>query len=245
MSAKELGRIDDLNLTKWEAYKAGKMLNIVGINTNFAPVLDVNTNPNNPAIGKIGRAYSNNPKKVYDHAKAAIRGYQNTNILTALKHFPGHGSAFNDSHLGMTDITNTWDKSEMLRYAKLILENDADMIMMGHLFNSRIDKKYPASISKEFTDLIRDDFGYNGVLISDDMQMKAITDHYTLEEQVELFLDSSMDIILFGNNLDYDENIANKIFELIYNKAQNDVEMQNRIDASFNRILNLKKNLIK
>lgn len=243
ISAQKLGEINNTELTKWEALKSAKILKSMKINTNFAPVVDVNTNPDNPAIGKLERSFSENPEKVYKHAKSTIDGYKTENIITALKHFPGHGSAFNDSHLGITDITETWNSSELIPYEKLINDKKVDMIMMGHLFNKNMDDTYPASISKKYTDFIRKDMKYNGVLISDDMQMRAIRDHYSLEKQIQLFLQSDMDIILYGNNLEYDEEIADKVFNLIYKASINDIEMQKRINKSFERIIKLKNKL--
>jgi beta-N-acetylhexosaminidase len=143
----------------------------------------------------------------------------------------------------MTDITDTWDKKELIPYQKLIAENNVDMIMMGHLFNANIDDKYPVSVSKNWTQFVRENLGFDGVLISDDMQMKAITDYYTLQQQVDLFLDSSMDIILFGNNLSYNEDVAKEVCNLIYNKVKEDLDLQQRIDQSFQRILKLKKRI--
>jgi len=243
MSAEKIGNMDNLSITKWEATKNAKSLKSVGVNLNFAPVVDVNVNPENPVIGKLGRAYSEDAIEVYKQASATIDRYRINNIITCLKHFPGHGSAYNDSHLGLTDISDTWTKDELIPYNKLINDNKVDMIMMGHLFNKNIDSQYPASISKNFTDILRNELNYDGVLVSDDMQMKAISKYYTLEEQVDLFLASSMDIILFGNNLSYDENIANKIFDLIYNKTKNNPELKMRINESFNRIKKLKSKI--
>jgi len=243
VSAQKLGDLNDLTLTKWEAVKTGETLKHSGINVNFAPVLDVNINPENPAIGKLQRSYSSNPDVVYKHAKTTIEGLNEKDIISCVKHFPGHGSAFNDSHLGLTDISDTFKEIELDPYKKLIQDNKLEMVMMGHLFNKNVDKNYPASISKKYSDLLRKDLGFNGVIITDDMQMKAITDNYSLLEQIELFLDSSADIILFGNNLIYEPKIAEKTYNIILNKAKHDKKIEERINKSFKRIYTLKQKL--
>ncbi|MFC1659638.1 glycoside hydrolase family 3 N-terminal domain-containing protein [Pseudomonadota bacterium] len=125
LSAQELGNKNDLNLTYENALTIAKTLKDLGINVNFAPVVDLNVNPNNPAIGKKERSYSANPEIVYAHAKQVIKAHKQHNILTALKHFPGHGSAWNDSHNGFVDLSDTYDEVELVPYQKLINDGQA------------------------------------------------------------------------------------------------------------------------
>lgn len=106
-----------------------------GFNVNLAPVADVNVNPNSPAIGKLERSFSSNPYNVYLHDKVFIEEFEKQNIITCLKHFPGHGSALQDSHLGFTDISNTWQQYELTPYQNLINNDYSNIIMPGHLYN--------------------------------------------------------------------------------------------------------------
>ncbi|MCF6339772.1 MAG: glycoside hydrolase family 3 protein [Sulfurimonas sp.] len=188
-----------------------QMLNDSGINTNFAPVVDLAINSKNKVIVGLERSYGNNPDKVIKYAKIFINSLKSENIFSVLKHFPGHGSSLDDSHKGFVDITNTWSKKELKPYKELIKSNDVEMIMTAHVFNSNLDKKYPATLSYNVnTKLLRGQLGYKNIIISDDLQMKAISKHYSLEQTVTLAINSGVDILLFANQLanqDIDELI--------------------------------------
>ncbi len=183
-----------------------------GINCNFAPVVDLETNPNNKVISGLGRSYGSLSKEVVMYAKIMMTSLKNNNVISVLKHFPGHGSSLGDSHEGFVDISNTWSKEELEPYRELIGSGDAAMIMSAHVFNSNLDATYPATLSHNVnTILLRDELGFKGVLVSDDLQMKALTSRYTLEEIVTLSINSGVDMLLFGNQLasqDIDELVA-------------------------------------
>ena len=124
-------------------------------------------------------------------------------ILTSLKHFPGHGSSLGDTHKGFVDITNTWQKKELKPYQNLIEDGIVDTIMVAHVMNKQIDSKYPSSLSKKsVTNLLRGKLLYEGVVISDDLQMRAISKHYSLRDTIKLSINAGVDILLFGNQLD-------------------------------------------
>ena len=147
-SAYQLGTIfNNEDTTRRTAAKMASWLSQVGINTNLAPVVDVNVNPNSPAIGHWGRSFSDDPWTVYRHANWFIEEFQNKQIITTLKHFPGHGSATEDSHLGFTDITETWSRDELIPYQQLCANEYQEMIMVGHLYNANLDSIYPATLS--------------------------------------------------------------------------------------------------
>ncbi|MCK4689804.1 MAG: glycoside hydrolase family 3 protein, partial [Candidatus Marinimicrobia bacterium] len=140
--------------TRATAAMMAKWLSESGINVNLAPVVDVNVNPSSPAIGYWERSFSNDPMTVFNHASWLIDEFHQHNIITTLKHFPGHGSATEDSHLGWTDITTTWADSELVPYQELFTggsptksEVYKDIVMVGHLYNSNFDTLYPASLS--------------------------------------------------------------------------------------------------
>lgn len=244
LSPEEIGKRDDLNFTYKESKKLAKDLDSVGINLNFAPSADVNTNPSNPVIGKIHRSYSSNPIKVSNHVSAFIKSHSDLNIGTTIKHFPGHGSSKGDSHKGFVDVTESWTDVELIPFKNMINRDKVDILMSAHIFNGALDPYYPGTLSKIIlNDLLRNELNYDGVIISDDMNMSAITDHYGFERAIELAINAGIDILLFGNNLVYEEKIASKVQLTIKKLLKEDRISINQINSSFNRIMNLKKKL--
>ena len=135
-SAQHLGSLDNLDSTRAWADSTAALLADLGINLNFAPVADVNVNPASPAIGNKERSYSADPAIVAKHAGAVIDAHSAHDVLTCLKHFPGHGSAKSDSHAGFTDLTDTWSDKELSPFADLIKSNQATMVMTAHVFTN-------------------------------------------------------------------------------------------------------------
>lgn len=173
-----------------------------GINTDFAPVVDLAVNPKNFVIYGLERSYGMSPQNVVENAQIFLESLRRQGVVGVLKHFPGHGSSLDDSHKGFVDVTRTWSEKELEPYDKLIKAGRADVIMTAHVFNRRLDPKYPATLSyKVNTALLRDKMGFQGVIVSDDLQMKAIADHYTLKETVRLAINAGVDLLLFGNQL--------------------------------------------
>jgi len=201
-SAQELAESNDLALTELEARRIGRMLRRAGISWDLAPVVDVGYNPANPVIVGTGRSYGANPLVVTAHARAFIRGLHAEGVLTALKHFPGHGSSFADSHEGFVDVTATADRDvELVPYRLLLGERMADAVMTAHVFNRRLDRRHPATLSRAtITGLLRTDLGWNGPVVSDDLRMGAIEQHYGLAEAVVLALDAGVDILLIAED---------------------------------------------
>ncbi len=239
-----LGEQNDPRLTAEYAGRTAKTLSGLGINVNLAPVVDVNVNPDNPVIGKLERSFSADPHTVAVHAAAVIAAHQTEGVLTALKHFPGHGSSTTDSHLGFTDVTRSWSEKELEPYREILRTTGADMIMTAHVFNANLDPDWPATLSPAtMQGLLRDQMGFQGVIISDDMQMQAITDHYDLETALEQTILAGADVIIFGNNLAYDENIARKAGEIILNLVREGRVPEWRIHQSSTRIMHLKSRL--
>lgn len=243
-SAQDLGAKDDLDFTRRAGAQIGKVLAEMGLNLNLAPVVDVNVNPDNPAIGKLGRSFSGDPQKTAEHALAFIQGLHEFDVLSCLKHFPGHGSTWNDSHHGMADVTETWTRKELVPYKRLIKEGVVDAIMTAHVFNADLDPEHPATLSKKIiTGLLREELGFDGVVVSDDMQMKAVTEFYGFEKAVLLAVQAGVDILLFGNNLVYDPDAASKTVDLILQYVDEGKISRERIQASYNRIRKLKARL--
>ena len=187
-----------------EAERMGDTLLQLGFNLNFSPVVDINVNPQNPIIGLRERAFSSDPAEVIACAQIFIESYNQRGITCVLKHFPGHGSSEADSHLGLTEITRTWQKEELEPYRALLkTPNDALMIMIAHVVNRALDPSgRPASLSKVMTtDLLRTLTPHRFKIIVDDLEMQAITRYYPPEEALRLAMAAGADYFIFGNQL--------------------------------------------
>lgn len=218
LPAKELGERDDPAFTQAEARRMGDMLREAGINWNLAPVVDVAVNPTNPAVVTLGRAYSSDPVRVTAHARAFVLGMHEAGVLTALKHFPGHGSSRSDSHLGFTDVSDTaWLRVELAPFRSLIAAGLADSVMTAHVFNRGLDPWDPATLSR-FTvqRVLRGWLHYDGVAVSDDLLMGAIAKHYGLEEAAVLALGAGVDVLLIAQNTTrHDDRAAERVVAAI------------------------------
>jgi len=241
-TAEQIGIFNNEDSTRaWAALMAG-WLQQSGFNINLAPVADVNVNPTSPAIGLLNRSFSSNPDTVFHHCKWFIDEFNQKNIITALKHFPGHGSATTDSHFGFTDITNTWSVSELIPYQKLIQNGYNDFIMSGHLFNANLDSTHPASLShKVMTNLLRDSLEFEGLVITDGMFMGAITGNYTFDKAVELAINAGNDILLYTGNRIAGVSLVDSIVRIVLNKISTGVIQQSKIDESYQRIMQKKQ----
>ncbi len=244
-SAEEL-RKDNIKKTKDSADILASQLTTLGINTNFAPVVDLNINPNNPVIGSLGRSFSDKPEEVINYAIAFISAHKEQNIITAIKHFPGHGSSENDSHKGLTDITNTYQEKELIPFKELIEKGVVDITMTAHIMNRNIDPNYPATLSPKFLEnILKKELNFKGVIVSDDMQMKAISDNFGFEESIIMAINAGCDILIFSNNGDiYDNKIGEKAINIIYEAVMSGKIEKERIINASNKILSLKQNYL-
>lgn len=193
-----------------------------GINTDFAPVVDLAINKENKVIVTRGRSFGESSKEVIKYSSIFVDELKKQKVISVLKHFPGHGSSLGDSHLGFVDITNTWSPKELEPYKYFIQNNKVDMIMTAHVYNKNLDKNYPATLSYEInTKLLRNKLGYEGVLISDDLQMSAISKHYDLKETLTLAINSGVNMLLFANQLAKPislKEIVNTVYAQILNE---------------------------
>ncbi|MDR1006166.1 MAG: hypothetical protein LBL74_04805, partial [Bacteroidales bacterium] len=195
VSAEFLGNNNKSNITSSYATRTADLLQSLGINLNFAPCVDVNINPNNPIIGSIERSFSSNPDIVIRNARIWIEEARKKGIISAIKHFPGHGSSTKDSHKGMVDVSATYDSTEMKPFRELIAENVVDMVMTSHIFNSKFDKDYPATMSyRTLTNILRVQMGFRGVIVSDDMAMGAIAKEYALEYALQKAIEAGVNM---------------------------------------------------
>ena len=216
----------------------------LGFTVNFGPVADINLNPDNQIIARFGRAFSSDPAVVAAYDAAFVKAHHAAGLLTALKHFPGHGSSTADSHEGFVDITQTWQDAELDPYRALMADGLVDMVMVGHLYHadySDAGAQTPASLSPQWiTGVLRDELGYDGVVISDDLEMGAIRDHFTLEQTVTQAVRAGMDVLLFSNTAKYRASLGQEILDILLAEAEADPAFAARIEESYGRIVALK-----
>jgi len=181
---------------------------------------------------------------VKKHASIFLDEFNEHGILGVLKHYPGHGSAWNDSHVGMADVTETWQKIELEPYRSLIQSSHQFAIMTAHVLNENLDPNWPATLSKNVqTDILRNELGYEGVLFSDDMQMEAIRSFYGLETAITRAINAGVDVVVFGNNSVYWPDIVPQAVQIIKNKVKEGEISEDRVNESFNRIRTAKQSL--
>jgi len=244
VTAAYLGELNNADSTKFYAQLTASTLAGLGFNVNFAPVLDLASNPDNPIIAKYGRAYSADPQVVATHAGIMIKEHNRFKVVTAGKHFPGHGSSQADTHLGIADVTNTWERSELFPYDSLIKSGLIPAVMSAHIVNKNLDATgLPGTLSRKILQgILRDSLGFEGVIFSDDMQMHAITEHYGLEKAIELGINAGLDVIIFSNNIqNSEERTVTVVHDLIRKLVKKKKIPQARIDESYGRIMKLKR----
>jgi beta-N-acetylhexosaminidase len=173
--------------------------------------------------------------------------YRDYGIVCVYKHFPGHGSSTEDTHAGFVDVTKTWQKYELDPYRALLQKPyHCPIVMTAHVVHTGLDSKgYPASISAAITkNLLREKLGFQGVVITDDLQMKAITDHYGLAEAIRLAVNAGADILVFGNQLVSTPQDPQQIVDIIYQDVMSGKISESRIDEAYQRVITLKKKII-
>lgn len=214
-----------------------KELKNYGINLNFAPCIDVNTNPNNPIIGE--RAFSNKPKEVIFGQKIVSTTYRNNEIIPCVKHFPGHGDANADSHLTLPQINLTLKEMEQTHIKPFAdaVKDGIEMVMVAHLHCTCFEKEeIPTSLSKNAINYLRNSLNFNGVAISDDMIMKGVA-KFGAKTACEMGIRAGLNMFIYRNSLP--ETID--IIEFLVQKAQGDRELFANIETSFEKIIELKK----
>jgi beta-N-acetylhexosaminidase len=202
MSAAEVAAsgMGQQDILAYYAERAQEM-SAAGINLNLAPAVDLNVNPFNPVIGRLGRSYGQSAEVVVRAAGLFIKAHHSAGIFTSLKHFPGHGSSVTDSHLGVTDVSETWQASEAEPFQVLAAEGLADTIMTGHLLHPRFSDRpgVPSSLSRTTVDQIRGAIGFNGPVITDDMQMNAITGFLSFPEAAIAAVNAGNSLLIYSN----------------------------------------------
>lgn len=219
-------------------------LHELGINWNLAPVVDVNVFPESPAIGALERSFSAEPEVVAAHAEAFAQAHAAAGVISVLKHFPGHGSAVGDTHLGVTDVTSSFVRDdELAPYRRLIEEGYEDAVMTAHIVNRDLDPSgRPATLSTAIvTGLLREELGFEGVILSDDMQMGAIVEEYSLERAAIEAIKAGVDVILIANQLSDDRTEVYHVKQAILDAVAAGEISEDRIYESVERILELKR----
>jgi beta-N-acetylhexosaminidase len=225
--------------------KRAKTLEIEMVGGDIKEIIKEKKEKMKEAAEKLERSFSDDPENVYSYAKSFIEGLHQSNIIPAIKHFPGHGSSTNDSHLGIVDVTNTYKEEELLPYKLLIEDGYNDMVMTAHIINKNIDENYPATLSPLFLqNILREELNFKGVIVSDDMQMRAIIDHYGFEEGLIMAINAGCNLLILSNNGtgEYDELIPYKAVDVIVDGVKNNLISVDQINQSYNRIQFLKKN---
>jgi beta-N-acetylhexosaminidase len=215
-SEASIGRLDDEGAaTTWGRLIATTLAS-VGVNLNLAPVVDLDVNPRNPAIGALDRSFSADPAIVTKLALAEIRAHHESSIATSLKHFPGLGSATGNTDFGVADVTKTWFRTELEPFRAIVASGVADTVMAGHLVNRDLDPDHPASLSRAIvTDLLRGELGWDGAVITDDLQAGAITSAFGAAEAIALAIEAGNDLLLLANQQSYDPQVATRTIDTI------------------------------
>ena len=230
-----LGLTNDVGLAYEVGQVVGEELRVFDINMNFAPVLDIFSNPENTVIGN--RSFGTTSSLVSNMALSFAKGQESTGIISVYKHFPGHGDTLEDSHNTLPIITKTKEELMELELIPFIdaIENDADVIMVGHLAVPEItNDNTPASLSKEIvTGLLKEELGFDGLVITDALNMGALTKNYTEEEIYVNAINAGVDILLMA---DFDTETV----EIIKGNIKNGTIKMEEIDDSVKKILELK-----
>lgn len=233
----EFGKKNDKELSYELGRILGERVKTLGFNMNFSPVLDINSNPNNPVIGN--RAFGSEIESVVDNGIEVMLGIRDSNIIPVVKHFPGHGDTALDSHINLPTVNKTKEELKSFELIPFIeaIENHVDAIMLAHILYPEIDK-YPATMSPGIiNELLREELGFTGVIVSDDMTMGAIIENYTIEEGVLSFLKAGGDLALICHGRDNPINVIEEIIDAVKRGELSEEE----IDKKVYRVLNLKE----
>jgi beta-N-acetylhexosaminidase len=221
-----------------------EQLATAGFNLNFGPVVDLSINPHNYVIVQRDRSFGADPGTVATLAGAFIRAHRAAGIATVAKHFPGHGSSAADSHKMLADISDTWQEIEIEPYRMLAKDGLLDGVMIGHLYHPRFSDgaRLPASLSGRAVAALRDT-GFKGVVVSDDMEMGAVRDDYSLDERVVKAVTAGTDLLVFSNVTLRDPELGTKLHAIIANAVRDGRISRSRIEKAYGKIMLLKRRI--
>ncbi len=233
-----LGEIGDLGLIRRAARAVATELAAVGFNLNFAPVLDVDSNPDNPIIGD--RSFGRDPRTVMRAGVAFMQGLQDKNVLARGKHFPGHGDTSVDSHLDLPIITHDRARLEAVELPTFRAASGAGIatLMTAHLVVEALDPGVPATLSRAIcASLLRAEIGFEGVLFSDDLEMAAIAARYPIEEAAVEAVWAGCDALLICKS----EDLQDRALEALVKKCEADTRFRDRCAEAVGRCLRVRR----
>lgn len=240
-AAAVLGKRKSVSLTYAVGEAMGRELAAVGINMNMAPVLDVNTNSANPIIGD--RAFGDSPMVVEEHGLALMVGLQDRRVIACAKHFPGHGATAADSHLELPEVAVSLGQLERvhLRPFEHAIANRLAAVMTAHVRYPALDPRTPATLSKKIlTNLLRRAMGFDGVVVTDALEMKAISDRYDAASAALKAFQAGADLLLFCENPDAPTEAVDALSTAVKRGRLSET----RVDESLNRVLRLKERFL-
>jgi len=241
-AAARVGETRNAGLARRLGRAAAEELKLVGINLNFAPVLDVDSNSANPVIGD--RAFGSDPKQVIEIGLAWTQGLREGGIIPCGKHFPGHGDTDKDSHFESPILRKTLDELKTIELPPFAhaCRSGIESLMTAHVLYPALDGEFPATLSAPIvTGLLRHQLGYDGVVCSDDLEMKAISANYSVEEATLHALRAGVDILLYCHALEK----ALQAFEFLCDEVERDPVVRARVEESHRRITKLKQHYLK
>jgi beta-N-acetylhexosaminidase len=232
----EIGRGSAAAATAW-ARTIATTLDDAGIDLNFAPVVDLDVNPKSPAIGALDRSFSADPAVVVRMATIEIAAHRARGVRTTLKHFPGIGSSTTNTDFGVADVTKTWTPRELEPYRQLIAAGTVDLVMAGHVVNGKLDPDRPASLSEPSVEgVLRGQLGWDGVVVTDDLQAAAITRRFGRNEAVVMALEAGCDLLLFANQQLYEPGVVKRVLDAVEAAVAGGRLPQSRIDEAYGRV---------
>jgi beta-N-acetylhexosaminidase len=233
-----IGKVNDASFSYAVGAVLGMEIKALGFNMDFAPVLDINSNPQNPIIGD--RSFGSNATIVSKLGVQTMRGLQSVNVISVVKHFPGHGDTSVDSHLDLPVVNHSLSRLKQLEWIPFTeaINNQADTVMIAHILLPQIDASHPASFSKTIvTDYLRNELHFAGVVITDDMTMGGIVKNYDLQDASVKSILAGCDIILVA----HDYNKAVEVITTMRRNVENGVIAAEAINQSVYRIMRLKQ----
>ncbi len=236
--ASVVGQTNDEKYAYENGEKLGNILSEHGINMDHAPVIDIYSNPKNTVIGD--RSFGTDENIVSKMGIATMKGLEDANVIPTVKHFPGHGDTEIDSHFGLPIVNKSLEELKNFEFIpfKKAIEENCDVIMVSHIILDKIDNSNPSSLSKKIiTDILRNDLGFNKIVMTDDMNMGAITNNMSVEKASIESIKAGSDIILIGNGV---ETVKSVIEEIKLAVDNNEIS-EERINESVYRILKLKE----
>lgn len=216
----------------------------LGFNVNFAPVVDLDLSDGLGIINEFGRSYGSNPQQISHLAWKFMQPFLQLGIACCLKHFPGHGSAIGDTHQDFVDVTESYRKEELIPFQQLLQnQHPLVMTMTAHIVNRQLDSSgFPATLSPAMLDkLLRCDWQYDGVIVSDDLQMLALARHYSLRERLAMAMNAGCDLLIIGNQISQDE--PREVIDTMVSLVNNGDISLSRLQQAAARVSKLKQHI--